>query len=1086
MNLDNSSKSIDVSEFDIRKEMISESLKDKLIGRQQNIFSKLGNSIDNKFKFAEDVKGQGSASRYKRQNSSSRKSRQTTYKKKKEKNRELKELNMLERLNTKYEKHNQNVLPRSDIVLKKLKGWRKIKNISDNYRDDLQLLNMRKKAYYRTSLFCLFCKNFQKSTLYVLLMQATLLFHLIIFILYQARYQTEYYQNQQIKQGLLSFYIIDLCLTAFGYGLIANKYSLLRGYLNLYNLTLTILFYIYISSENIIDFSPLRQINMLIYVGYFIKGIEKMVRALQQSVKYILEAVAIVLLITTFFALIGMILFKGLSNYKCVDQHSDVNNDLTNSEHNDESAWMYCRVGNCPADQICQYQAHTIDLVTNFNDIFNSFFQVLKVISMDKWAKTMYFAFRSFNSSVWVYFVLMILVGGIFGFNMVIAILKTYYSHNVLTERKKQINEINLYTLKELDLLQLISNWSLALTNLSQLSPVSSLKRSQIIRQLATNKSQVDFNKKYVSYQRFKLKYLLLPNLWTLSQNNQSQNISSQVQDLEQLILINRIQQNQESFSKEASFPQFTSSSQQDVKQKDKDTKFNKSNKLPMQYKIKKLNTNQDEIENQIRLPVLYSSDRMQYFVIHKKFERKQTNQRYSNVKSYYRSSRIIQNRFFEIEDKFVRKGTNMSPIRHQGKFTVFRPKGLFLKINGAYQGFNAISKIINQKIKNTNQHKIDNYENLYKEIFQIDYKNQKKTVKISSISKILKSVSKINNIQASLNTLQQQRDFLIYIKGFKGIILILRKNVALLYYQRKLYVLFEFILLIYYISLCLQGDIKQQILDTIENITTIALLIEYFMKLVSLQEIKQQYLKLESSRKLQIVESIILFINFFDLAFGLVLHISDKNINLIKATKLLLFYRCLKYDKTAVIIGSIAQQTYKQYIYLGYLLLTVILTYALMGLEIFSHKFDEYGHVGQLNSFDDPFKAWLTVFNIMSHGDWYGILKIAAPTNQIFSFIYLFIIVFTLNYLVYGLVMAILLEAFNECLEVDHHQQKVHNNPLMLNIEEGIKYNDIGCKMTFNSSQNFTVSYVEINLFQINRGHNLDCYYYDFHCSII
>ena len=63
---------------------------------------------------------------------------------------------------------------------------------------------------------------------------------------------------------------------------------------------------------------------------------------------------------------------------------------------------------------------------------------------MDKWAKTMNFAFRSFNSSVWVYFVLMILVGGIFGFNMVIAILKTYYSHNVVSKRKKKLNEINL------------------------------------------------------------------------------------------------------------------------------------------------------------------------------------------------------------------------------------------------------------------------------------------------------------------------------------------------------------------------------------------------------------------------------------------------------------------------------------------------------------------------------------------------------------------------------------------------------------------------------------------------------------------
>lgn len=44
---------------------------------------------------------------------------------------------MLERLNTKYEKYNQNVIPRCDIVLKKLKGLRKIKNIADGYRDDI-------------------------------------------------------------------------------------------------------------------------------------------------------------------------------------------------------------------------------------------------------------------------------------------------------------------------------------------------------------------------------------------------------------------------------------------------------------------------------------------------------------------------------------------------------------------------------------------------------------------------------------------------------------------------------------------------------------------------------------------------------------------------------------------------------------------------------------------------------------------------------------------------------------------------------------------------------------------------------------
>ena len=46
-----------------------------------------------------------------------------------------------------------------------------------------------------------------------------------------------------------------------------------------------------------------------------------------------------------------MILFKGLSNYRCVDQHIlDISNEMPNDSHNDEIDWVYCRVGNCPSD----------------------------------------------------------------------------------------------------------------------------------------------------------------------------------------------------------------------------------------------------------------------------------------------------------------------------------------------------------------------------------------------------------------------------------------------------------------------------------------------------------------------------------------------------------------------------------------------------------------------------------------------------------------------------------------------------------------------------------------------------------------
>lgn len=43
-----------------------------------------------------------------------------------------------------------------------------------------------------------------------------------------------------------------------------------------------------------------------------------------------------------------MILFKGLSNYRCVDE--DLQEIPDNNEHGDGNDWTYCRVGNCPSE----------------------------------------------------------------------------------------------------------------------------------------------------------------------------------------------------------------------------------------------------------------------------------------------------------------------------------------------------------------------------------------------------------------------------------------------------------------------------------------------------------------------------------------------------------------------------------------------------------------------------------------------------------------------------------------------------------------------------------------------------------------
>jgi len=59
----------------------------------------------------------------------------------------------------------------------------------------------------------------------------------------------------------------------------------------------------------IIDLSPLRIITLLQYLGDIFDGLRVMLTALKQSIRYILEALAIVGLFSLFFALAGVFLF---------------------------------------------------------------------------------------------------------------------------------------------------------------------------------------------------------------------------------------------------------------------------------------------------------------------------------------------------------------------------------------------------------------------------------------------------------------------------------------------------------------------------------------------------------------------------------------------------------------------------------------------------------------------------------------------------------------------------------------------------------------------------------------------------------
>lgn len=75
------------------------------------------------------------------------------------------------------------------------------------------------------------------------------------------------------------------------------------------------------------------------------------------------------------------------------------------------------------------------------------------------------------------------------------------------------------------------------------------------------------------------------------------------------------------------------------------------------------------------------------------------------------------------------------------------------------------------------------------------------------------------------------------------------------------------------------------------------------------------------------------------------------------------------------------------------------------------------------MHSFNNPMKAWITVFNIMTNDDWYGVLILGSSINKEATIIYCFFLIYIVNYLVQGLVMAILLDGFSKYMEESNNK---------------------------------------------------------------
>jgi hypothetical protein len=139
---------------------------------------------------------------------------------------------------------------------------------------------------------------------------------------------------------LLYFYICENALKLSGLGLVKFASNLW----NIYDLCLLVLYSLYFLIPHYmpIDISYFRLIRILLFLGVFIKPLQIMLLSLSRAFKFLLEAVLIMVIFSTYFALQGLHLFQGLFRNTCLVEEVGI-----------PGPHRFCGYEPCPSGQYC-------------------------------------------------------------------------------------------------------------------------------------------------------------------------------------------------------------------------------------------------------------------------------------------------------------------------------------------------------------------------------------------------------------------------------------------------------------------------------------------------------------------------------------------------------------------------------------------------------------------------------------------------------------------------------------------------------------------------------------------------------------
>ena len=235
--------------------------------------------------------------------------------------------------------------------------------------------------------------------------------------------------------------MLEMVIKVSGYGL----FIYFNNFWNILNfcISFTIFLNLYLfPKELIFNFGSFRLFNFVNLIK--LKELETLIYCLLSTWNLLKEYLLIFISFSLIYATLGLHIFSGLLKYKCYNNAGIFISQIQN---------LLCGNRKCPENYFCAKSLDNIDSgISSFDNIFSSWLQVLRVISLNRWYTLMNSiqSVRKFTPAI-IYFCSLSFFGNIFLVTLIIAILKVKYTESNDKFVKNNLKEnYNVYDLRKI------------------------------------------------------------------------------------------------------------------------------------------------------------------------------------------------------------------------------------------------------------------------------------------------------------------------------------------------------------------------------------------------------------------------------------------------------------------------------------------------------------------------------------------------------------------------------------------------------------------------------------------------------------